>query len=523
MTDYSDSPDFQELIEQYLNGTISSDQFMELEEILLQDESSRAHFVRYCGMHSHLHLQIHAVQLSEDLLSKLETSEWEPGIEKITANKNRWVFHLPEFLGWVVAAGLLIGFTMLWTFSGRTNSTESEFAWLVNAQNVRWEDESKLREGIRQGTVLFLREGLAQIRTKTGVELLIEGPSKIEFLHAQQARLHHGKMSAKVPEEGIGFTVITPRGEIVDLGTEFGLSVAEDGATDVVVFKGEVEARHHKNLTNEDHLLVKEQQSVRLANDSIERMPMDGEKIDQLIKRAIPQPKKFITKTKIFKFDGSETSGILDRNGAFSGLTYRLPGTGASIKDNDPCLLVNTQQRQLELTTTQSDLNSQFLIENGEYLGLRLSELGFTGKEDFVVSVEFPSIPALKHIGQFGLYAGSKSDFNIRGGMVSKGLKGKYRQFLVNNFKGRDYDPYFVGIDSAGDDLRMTLERRNGKYSMSVENLTANNTTTLQVKHPQYLDDEEDLFVGLYGATPRDRDSGTIIIKEFRVTVFLQK
>ena len=50
-----------------------------------------------------------------------------------------------------------------------------------------------------------------------------------------------------------------------------------------------------------------------------------------------------------------------------------------------------------------------------------LAELGFTGREDFEISATIPDIPGLKEVGQFGLYAGSQSDTNIRGGLISRG------------------------------------------------------------------------------------------------------
>ena len=49
-------------------------------------------------------------------------------------------------------------------------------------------------------------------------------------------------------------------------------------------------------------------------------------------------------------------------------------------------------------------------MSTGEYLGVRLADLGFTGTEDFEISATIPNIPGLKVVGQFGLYAGSRSD-----------------------------------------------------------------------------------------------------------------
>src|SRR5581483_6426258 len=113
----------------------------------------------------------------------------------------------------------------------------------------------------------------------------------------------------------------------------------------------------------------------------------------------------------------SGAGGIRDAAGLPSGLTHRLPRTGARLPERDPNLRLDTARGRLELTTTKSDINTQYKLDQGEYLGVRLSDLGFTGKEDFAIAVTIPDIPALEFVGQFGLYTGSSSKKNIRGGV----------------------------------------------------------------------------------------------------------
>src|SRR5262249_42757931 len=159
---------------------------------------------------------------------------------------------------------------------------------------------------------------------------------------------------------------------------------------------------------------------------------------------------------------------VRDRNGVGTGLTHRLPGTGRRLPAQDPNLRLDPARGLLELTTTDSDLNTQYKLFQGEYLGVRLSDLGFTGKEDFAVTVTVLNIPDLEGISQFGLYAGARSDKNIRGGLhIEHKVPGQYTQFLVNNRvvgdkkKGIDTDPYRAGLIWTGTDLRLTLKRVN--------------------------------------------------------------
>ena len=57
-----------------------------------------------------------------------------------------------------------------------------------------------------------------------------------------RARLYFGRIKVRIHDErGHGFVVETPRGLVTDLGTEFGVDVAEDSNTGVVVFEGKVD------------------------------------------------------------------------------------------------------------------------------------------------------------------------------------------------------------------------------------------------------------------------------------------
>jgi hypothetical protein len=181
---------------------------------------------------------------------------------------------------------------------------------------------------------------------------------------------------------------------------------------------------------------------------------------------------------------------------------------------------LRSESRILELTTTRSDINTQEGMPSGEYLGVRLADLGFTGKEDFEITATIPNIPGLKVVGQFGLYAGACSDRNIRGGLISSAEPDLYRLFLVNNHKGIDQDLYEVGLMTTGDDLRLGLCRKQGRYSLVVENLTRKSASTLNIAHPVFLDDEGDLYVGLFGANTQSEHSKTLTIREVEVTVW---
>jgi hypothetical protein len=330
-----------------------------------------------------------------------------------------------------------------------------------------------------------------------------------------------GRLTARVPRAALGFTVLSPGGKVVDLGTEFGLSVEEGGATTVRVFDGLVavsplaaglDARAAVTLARDQTAQIDEQ-GVALAPSSPEPGPLR-------FVRAIEPPPVTIPRALRLDFARAVSGSLEDALGRGTGLTHRLPGTGADLPALDPHLRLDEAASSLKLTTTRSDINTQDCMPTGEYLGFRLSELGFTGPEDFKISTMIPKIPALEVVGQFGLYVGKSSALNIRGGLISQPQPDRYGLFLVNNRGGVDSDLNEVGLMSTGDDLRLTLRRIGGRYSLFVENRTAGSSNTLTITHPAFLDTERDLYVGVFGANTQSNLSKTLTIKEVNVTVW---
>ena len=115
-------------------------------------------------------------------------------------------------------------------------------AYVTGLADVTWDPTTKPRltdTAIRATEPLAIEAGCVELRLNRGVTVLIEGPASWTMDGENEATLHRGKAVAKVPPAAIGFSLNTPRGTVVDLGTEFGVEVTKD-RTDVVVFKGQV-------------------------------------------------------------------------------------------------------------------------------------------------------------------------------------------------------------------------------------------------------------------------------------------
>ncbi len=515
MSDSPNEPDpLKDLIDDYLDGRLDEAQTQELEDRLRADEDARAYFVRYARLHTDLHLEARAQRAGDRALRSIARLAHDPAATSAPPGRSpgRWV---PWLGGGAAAAALLLaaGWWLGWGRPARAGD-EGSVAWLVNAQNCQWADEVTPAGDMRAGTALELVRGLAEVQFGCGARVVLEGPARLELLSARGARLVRGKLTARVPDPEAGFEVVSPQGKVIDRGTEFGVAVSEAGVTDVYVFEGRVEAHPAAGATSGGVNLARHQ-AARIAAGQVTRRPAGPE--DYV--RAIVPPPEVRPRTLRLTFDRTAAAGLADAGGAATGLTHRLPGTGFRLPERDPNLRLNPAHSRLELTTTNSDLNTQYRLHHGEYLGVRLADLGFTGPEDFEVAVTIPDIPALESVGQFGLYAGAASDENIRGGLISR-QPGEYTQFLVNNHGGTDDDINRVGLHSPGVDLRLTLKRTGGRYALTVENRTVGSTSTLTIRHPEFLDGARELYVGLFGANTQSNVRKTLFVRDFQVTVW---
>jgi hypothetical protein len=88
------------------------------------------------------------------------------------------------------------------------------------------------------GESLILDSGAVQLQLRHNGKLVVEGPAEVRFISDSEFSIHRGRVVATFP--GGGLVVQCPTGTVRDLGTEFGVSVASDGNTEVAVFKGRV-------------------------------------------------------------------------------------------------------------------------------------------------------------------------------------------------------------------------------------------------------------------------------------------
>ena len=242
-----------ELLDALVENNLAGERRKRLEEWLAASDAARRHYVRFMDMSSSL------CSYAEERLS----DEDDEGTVPFEADSGKLVrFFRPL----AVAAGIaIVGFFGYNSYLSQGNpnlisekpsveksevSVASGFALtsdtvgvLTRAAGVEWDEDSDYRplpnEPLRAGT-LKLNAGLAQIEFLQGANVVLEGPVEFEVSGPNEGALVLGKLRANVPKVAKGFSIDTPKGKVVDLGTEFGLNVEEDGVTEIYVYVGKV-------------------------------------------------------------------------------------------------------------------------------------------------------------------------------------------------------------------------------------------------------------------------------------------
>ncbi len=119
-------------------------------------------------------------------------------------------------------------------------------ARLVATERARWNPAvpAPARDAaLRQGQVLDLLDGTAEVVFRSGAVVMLQGPARLRLVSGGSGRLDHGQLATHVPVPAQGFIIDTPKVRVVDLGTRFALACDASGAVDVVVYEGLVEVQ----------------------------------------------------------------------------------------------------------------------------------------------------------------------------------------------------------------------------------------------------------------------------------------
>lgn len=177
------------------------------------------------------------------IVEELPLMEVGVTIGQIPSDLNRNRYAIPPWIG-MIAATVLIAVGLLVWMSSTTEFVDPVIADVVDQDGFTWTDASTALAAdgtIRRGR-LSTSGGVYTLQFRDGPTVRVVGKSSLDIKSKMLVQLDYGQATAKVPEGSSGFTIKSAMLEVVDLGTQFGIS-AENGRTDVVVFEGKVDVK----------------------------------------------------------------------------------------------------------------------------------------------------------------------------------------------------------------------------------------------------------------------------------------
>lgn len=157
------------------------------------------------------------------------------------------------------------------------NVTHEGVAVLMESVSASFVDngfQPSSTNGILYPGEILLESGIVAIEFYSGARVILEGPAIFELTSENSAILREGRIRALVPPQACGFSVSTRQIEVVDLGTEFGMNIEEDGhLTEVHCFNGLVDV-YENNLSQKGEVLrsLETGEAIRIQSTKIQRM-----------------------------------------------------------------------------------------------------------------------------------------------------------------------------------------------------------------------------------------------------------
>ncbi|MEJ6579710.1 MAG: FecR domain-containing protein [Akkermansiaceae bacterium] len=235
------SPEFDQVVAAICHGTVTDEGAGAMNVLLRSDPRARDEYL--------FRLELHARLASDpDLLAVPD--EGDKGISQLSHEKTSGKRVLVGGLLAVAACFVIATLGMWWTPSSGQEEpqagsppemTSKAVAMLNQVYEAEWSagGDHPLVGGPLEPGWLYLKSGLAEIVFYSGARIVIQGPADVELISQNQASCPRGQLLAEVPPQARGFRVDTPRVDLTDHGTSFGLIVTEN-ESEVHVFEGMV-------------------------------------------------------------------------------------------------------------------------------------------------------------------------------------------------------------------------------------------------------------------------------------------
>lgn len=269
MMNKNDNKKWQDQFDRYIEGRLSQEQINQLEVALDGNTEAKTSFVKYLHLHALLQSD------GENLLTQSRIPLIEFPVKQRWLVTVRYAAMVSFLLGcvWLLRGdfgngkGALVN-DQVGTALAKTQTKVSapsivvqkeegirkevlkpvSVATLADTRECKWAGSSlPTSNGARLGVgKLHLLEGLATVLFDGGAQVTMEAPALMEVVSADKCRLISGGLVGFVKKGAEGFQVETADAMVTDYGTRFGVTVGEDGRSEVVVLEGEVGVTHGK-------------------------------------------------------------------------------------------------------------------------------------------------------------------------------------------------------------------------------------------------------------------------------------
>jgi Concanavalin A-like lectin/glucanases superfamily/FecR protein len=239
---FIDWTEFRSLLDALCEETITPEQFGRLEELLLRYPEAEVYYVQYLSQHADVIRHFATVAPLSSVPASAVSGQTGP------SRRRRGRLLLAVGLAGLAAALLLIlmyhsGALTTPSPMAQTEPSDDSVAVLLQVHKAVWTDANlSMRPGVALPPGwLHLQSGAARIEFYSGATVILQGPADFKLVGRNEAYCERGSLRATVPPQAQGFWVGSPKLELVDRGTEFGLRVGADDKTEVHVFQGKVE------------------------------------------------------------------------------------------------------------------------------------------------------------------------------------------------------------------------------------------------------------------------------------------
>lgn len=301
------------LLARLCDDQLVGDDGQRLNQLLNDREAARRYYLRYIAVHSALaatacspmgctdmEAQLAVERLTLERFSGRITSPLTCSISKSFSQRDE---RMKRIVRWAasLSAAVLVAALAFWWMKPGVELTDANKSTIVDAarpgsnqvvtsaplvaeitfvsDSAVWQSPNNsyiVASLVRSGQSLALERGQVELTYASGAMLMLTGPS--EFLvEPAGGKLRRGELVARVPEAGHGFTIETPHGKVIDLGTEFGVVVDDFGVSQVSVYEGKVETFPTGILARtQDKLELTSGRAIQWTENSIIPISLQG-------------------------------------------------------------------------------------------------------------------------------------------------------------------------------------------------------------------------------------------------------